>query len=112
MSFFSFSVKEIEVTDKDIRVRVEWLRSLPTPEAASVSSSTYLVDDRNNKLPIASVDGGLALDGKYELPLNSPFSATLIFPLPADGQMVKTLSLYHYDLPQWGHVFRVMDMTV
>lgn len=112
MSFFSFSVKEIEVTDKDIRVRVEWLRSHPTPEAASVSSSTYLVDDRNNKLPIASVDGGLALDGKYELPLNSPFSATLIFPLPADGQMVKTLSLYHYDLPQWGHVFRVMDMTV
>ncbi len=112
MRFFSFSVKGIEVTDKDIRVQVEWLRSHPAPEAASVSSSTYLIDDRKNKLQIVGVDGGLPLNGKYELPLNSPFSATLIFPLPADGQMVKTLSLFHYDLPEWGHLFKVMDMTV
>jgi hypothetical protein len=110
-SFFSLKVVHVEITPNTFRIRVVWQRKHTRPEAASVSSKTYIVDNWGNKFMITDVKG-LKIDGKKELGLDVPFSATLIFSCPEEMGAIETLSLYLHDLPKWGHCFIVEGIEI
>lgn len=100
LQFFTLTAKEVEISDKDIRIRVCWVRTHSNPEAASVSFKSYLIDDNQNRLPIKEVEG-ITINSKVVLYMNTPFEAVLVFSLPSDGHIPRSFTLFLQDL--WGN---------